>query len=638
MAIIEGTSGVDNLIGTGDSDEIYGFDGHDQLYGGGGNDQLYGGNGNDLLDGGTGADVMDGGDGNDTYYVDDSGDTIVETEADGDTDIVHVSVTYFDLGSAYVEQVYYADTGNATLLGSAGDNLLSTSTGNDWIEGKGGNDFLFGGGGDDHLDGGTGNDELDGWQGADTMIGGPGDDVYNVDSTSDVVVEYAGEGIDTVKVRLSTYTIPTNVENVDARHATGAITITGNSLDNLIIVGVGAMTVYAGAGIDTVSYQSKGGAVTIDLANYSFGGAAAGDYLNGIENVTGSSSDDELRGNGYANVLDGGPGADLMVGRGGHDIYYVDNVGDVVVEVGGGGTDEVRVRNLTSYTLTDYVEKLTNIHNYLFYGTGNALANELNGGSTVDYLYGGAGNDALYGGAGDDILHGDGEHDFLNGGVGADDMYGGPGNDIFVVDNVGDTVTELGGQGTDQVQTTLSSYTLTAHVENLVYCAGGNFHGTGNNLHNTLTGQAGDDTLEGMGGADILYGNGGSDLLDGGDGDDLLLGGAGADVLTSGDGGDMYRFSDGDTGTGAQADRITDFAWWYDKIDLRGIDADLTIAGDQAFSFIGTAAFSGVAGQLRYAFDGTDTWLQGDQDGDGVADVEIVFTGNVALVSGDFYL
>jgi Ca2+-binding RTX toxin-like protein len=367
------------------------------------------------------------------------------------------------------------------------------------------------------------------------------------------------------------------------------------------------------------------------------GGDATGQILVSFENLIGSDYDDVLRGNGSPSFIDGGLGADTMIGRAGGDIYYVDNAGDVVVEVNGGGADEVRVRNLTSYTLPDWVEKLTNIHNYLFYGTGNAIANELNGGTTVDYLYGGGGNDAIYGGAGDDVLYGDGDHDFLNGGVGFDDMHGGLGNDIFVVDNAGDTVTELGGEGVDQVQTTLSSYTLTAHVENLVYVAGGNFHGVGNNLNNTLTGQAGDDTLEGMAGADILYGNNGSDVLDGGDGDDLLLGGTGADVLTGGEGGDMYRFAEGETGTGAQADRITDFTHWYDKIDLREIDSDLATAGDQAFSFIGTSAFSNVAGQLRYAFDGVDTWLQGDRDGDGVADLEIVLTGNVPLVSGDFY-
>jgi Ca2+-binding RTX toxin-like protein len=637
MAVIEGTIGNDNLIGTGDDDEIYGFEGHDHLYGGDGNDLLVGGNGNDWLDGEDGADTMIGGEGNDTYYVDDSGDTIVETQADGNTDIVQVSVSYFDLGSAYVEQVYYIETGSATLLGSAGNNLLSAGTGNDWIEGKGGNDWLLGGGGDDHLEGGDGNDELDGWLGNDTMIGGAGNDVYNVDSSSDVVVEAANEGTDTVKVRKASYTLPANFENADLHYYSASISVTGNSDANVFLMGAGEQTVSGGAGNDTASYVYTS-AVTVDLTTGEKAGAAADDILTSIENLTGSAEDDVLRGTGIANILDGGEGADVMVGRAGHDVYYVDNAGDTVTEVAGGGTDEVRIRNLASYTLGSEVEKLTNTTNYAFTGTGNGLANEMNGGTTVDTFYGGAGADTLSGGDGDDLLYGEGDHDTLNGGAGVDGMAGGLGNDTYMVDNAGDTVTELSGEGIDQVLATLSTYTLTAYVENLTFSGAGAFHGIGNGLGNVITGLAGADTLDGAGGVDTLNGGLGSDALNGGDGNDLLIGGTDADVLAGGNGSDSFRLAAGETGTGAQADRITDFEHFYDKVDLRSIDANPAMAGDQAFSFIGTAAFSATAGELRYAFDGTDTWLQGDCDGDGAADLEIVFTGNVALVSSDFLL
>lgn len=638
MAIIQGTIDIDILTGTADDDEIYGLQGHDDLYGGDGNDLLVGGLGDDLLDGEGGVDVMDGGDGNDTYYVDDSGDTIVETAADGDTDIVQVSVNYFDLGSAYVEQVYFIELGSATLLGSDGNNLLNTSTGNDWIEGRGGNDWLLGGGGDDHLEGGTGNDELDGWLGNDTMIGGTGDDVYNVDSASDVVTEYAGEGTDTVKVRKASYTLLTNFENADLRYFSGAISVTGNSANNVFIMGTGAQSVAGSTGIDTVSYAYTS-AVTVDLLNQTFAGEATDDYMTGIENLTGSAYDDVLRTLGTASVIDGGPGADTMEGRAGGDIYFVDNAGDVVIEVAGGGTDEVRVRNLPSYTLTGYVEKLTNITNFVFTGTGNGLANEMNGGTTGDTFYGGAGADTLNGNDGDDLLYGEGDHDVLNGGSGIDAMAGGLGNDTYIVDGSQDTVTEQMNEGIDQVLVSLASYTLTNYVENLTFNGSGNFQGTGNSLGNVMTGGDGDDTLNGLGGPDNLYGGLGNDTLNAGDGEDTVIGGEGADILSGGGGNDVYRFSSAsETGTGAGADRIVDFAWFYDKVDLRGIDADSGTAGDQAFSFIGTAAFSGVAGQLRYAFDGTDTWLQADRDGDGVADLEIVFTGNHTLAASDFYL
>jgi Ca2+-binding RTX toxin-like protein len=635
-----GTTANETLTGTSFDDQIDGSDGHDFLYGLQGNDTLVGGDGDDTLDGGTGADTMNGGVGNDTYYVDDAGDVVVETWAGyQDTDLVYVSIDYYDAGNATVEQIQYSGNGSATFFGSDSNNYIGSSTGADWLDGRGGNDFLFSGAGNDHLEGGAGNDELDGWQGNDTMIGGTGDDVYNVDSAGDVVTEYANEGTDTVKVRKSSYTLPTNFENADLRFYSGSISVTGNSANNVFIMGTGAQSVMGGAGIDTMSYAYTA-AVEIDLWTQTLGGEAAGDYFTGIENLTGSAFDDILRTLGTASILDGGPGADIMEGRAGGDIYYVDNAGDVVIEVAGGGTDEVRIRNLASYTLPDYVEKLTNTTNYMFTGTGNSLSNELNGGTTVDYLHGGDGHDTLNGGDGDDELYGDGDHDILNGGAGSDLMYGGYGNDTFYVEYEGDTVVEGLWEGTDQVYTSLTNYMLSDHVENLTFIGAGDpaLNFTGSNVANIILGKGGDDLLDGLGGADELMGNAGNDTIHGGSGDDLLIGGSGADVLTGGGDGDLFRFSDGDSGTGAGADRINDYVNWVDKIDLRGVDANSGSAGDQAFTFIGTAAFSGTAGELRYTFDGTDTWLQGDITGDGVSDFEIVFTGSVGLYGTDFYL
>jgi Ca2+-binding RTX toxin-like protein len=641
MAYIEGTIANDSLTGTSSDDEIYGLDGQDFLYGLDGNDTLTGGFGSDTLDGGTGADTMIGGEGNDTYYVDDVGDVVVDTWAGyPDTDIVHVSVSYYDAGSAFVEQIHYYGNGAATILGSDSNNYIGSNGAADWLEGKGGNDFLFGAGGDDHLEGGSGNDELDGWQGNDTMIGGTGDDIYNVDTASDVVTEYSGEGLDTVKVRKSSYTLPANVENADLRYYSGSISVTGNSAANTFIMGTGAQSVSGSTGNDTVSYAYASAAVTVDLWSLVHVGEAADDTLGSIENITGSAYDDVLRTLGTASVLDGGPGADTMEGRAGGDIYYVDNVGDLVIEIAGGGSDEVRIRNIASYTLPDYVERLTNTTNFMFTGTGNSLNNEINGGTTADYLHGAAGHDTLNGGAGDDELHGDDEHDILNGGPGSDDMYGGPGNDTFYVEYEGDNVTELANEGTDTVYTTLTNYMLSDYVENLNYNGAGNpaLQFTGSNIGNIISGNANDDILDGLGGSDELYGHAGNDVLHGGSGDDQLIGGSGSDVLCGGSGSDLFQFAPGDTGTGAAADGITDFTNYLDKVDLRSIDANSGVSGDQAFSFIGTAAFSGTAGELRYMFDGTDTWLQGDYTGDGVADFEIVFTGSVPLYGTDFYL
>jgi Ca2+-binding RTX toxin-like protein len=631
MTIYTGTAANDSLIGTSGDDELYGLEG---------DDILEGGDGNDILDGGTGADLMTGGSGDDVYHVDDSGDVVVEEEWGG-WDEVRLAGSYVDLSASYVESTIVSYAGGATVLGGAGLNWIDGGSGNDWFEGGGGDDLLSGNLGDDHLDGGDGDDELDGGVGSDTMIGGAGNDTYRVQQSGDVVTEAANAGIDNVLLSLSSYTLPANVENVDARYVTGgSVSITGNALNNFIIMGYGAVSVNGGAGNDTVSYQSNG-AVTVDLTTWVNGGAAADDTLTGIENLTGSSGDDELRGNGSANILDGALGADTLVGRAGSDIYYVDNAGDVVVEVAGGGNyDEVRVRDLAGYTLPDYVEKLTSLTNAAFTGTGNGLANEMNGTNAVDTFYGGAGADALNGGAGNDVLYGEGDHDILNGGSGNDTMTGGLGNDTYIVDSVGDVVIEIASGGIDQVYTTLTSYTLGTGVDHLTFNGDGSaaVTGTGNGLNNNIVGLAGNDTLSGGGGHDELFGNAGDDVLNGDGGEDLLIGGPGADVLTGGYEGDTFQFNDGDCGLGASADRITDFVQIVERIDLRGIDADTGTAGDQAFSFVGTAAFSGVAGELRYAFDGVDTWVQGDVDGDGAADFEIVLSGGYPMVSGDFFL
>jgi len=526
----------------------------------------------------------------------------------------------------------------ATIVGNEWADSLNGTSGDDEIYGLEGDDYLNGGAGNDQLDGGAGNDTLDGGTGDDVMIGGSGDDTYWVDSASDVVMELSGGGIDTVKILVSTYTAPANVEIVDTRYAYGApLTVTGNSLANTFIMGYGAVSVNGGGGLDTVSYLSLG-AVTVDLLTGEQTGAAADDTLVSIENLTGSYGDDTLRGNNAANVLDGGVGADTLVGRGGNDIYLVDDSGDTVIEAAGEGVDEVRNKGLSSYTLPSNVEKLTNLYSSTFTGYGNALNNDLVGGQGTDWLYGQDGNDYLNGGAGADHLFGGAGNDTLFG-QGIDYLAGGLGNDTYILDHVGDTITEYEDEGTDTVTASLESFTLPDNVEMLnANLTGVSFQGTGNDLDNVITGLGGNDTLDGAWGNDELRGGGGNDLLFGGYGDDLLVGGAGADVLVGGDGYDVFRISSGESGTGTAADRISDFAQGYDRIDLLGIDADLVSPGNQGFNFIGGDAFSGTAGELRFEYDGTYTWVQADLNGDAVSDMEVRLTGDLTLMASDFIL
>jgi Ca2+-binding RTX toxin-like protein len=370
-------------------------------------------------------------------------------------------------------------------------------------------------------------------------------------------------------------------------------------------------------------------------------GTSGNDILNGTsasDQIFGFAGDDILNGGGGNDTLDGGTGADTMSGGTGNDTYIVDDIGDSVIENSGEGTDTVKV-SLASYTLTANVEKLLFTGAGSFDGTGNALNNDMTGGSSNDTFHGGDGYDYLSGGAGDDSLYGGNDGDTLVGGTGADYMEGNAGDDVYIVDNAGDSVVEASGEGRDTVYTTLLSYTLGSNVEDLNWNGGsGAVTFTGNALDNVIYGGAGNDGLTGLDGADTLRGQVGDDTLDGGNGVDLLVGGSGADILTGGADADTFRIGNYESGTGATADRITDFASGTDIVDLSGVDANQNVFGNEALTWIGSAAFSSTAGELRTYFDGTDTWIQGDTTGDGVADFEVRFDGAVTLGASDFIL
>jgi Ca2+-binding RTX toxin-like protein len=222
-------------------------------------------------------------------------------------------------------------------------------------------------------------------------------------------------------------------------------------------------------------------------------------------------------------------------------------------------------------------------------------------------------------------------------------MVGGAGNDTYYVDSSGDMIVELSSEGTDLVFSSMS-YTLGSNVEQLTLSGTASISGIGNALANTLSGNSGANLLRGLAGSDQLYGKDGNDRLEGGDGNDLLRGGLGTDTLLGGTGIDRFDWnSAAEAGLGSTRDIILDFVRGTDKIDLAGIDAITGTSTNDAFSLIGSSAFSGVAGQLRVQlFDtsGTDyTLIQGDLNGDRVADFEIRLENNlVPLTSTDFVL
>jgi serralysin len=160
---------------------------------------------------------------------------------------------------------------------------------------------------------------------------------------------------------------------------------------------------------------------------------------------------------------------------------------------------------------------------------------------------------------------------------------------------------------------------------------------TNANIENAIGG-SGNDTLIASDLGCTLQGRGGNDTLIGGAGNDRLICGGGIDVVSGGAGADTFVFSIGDSSPAAgQHDRITDFVSGVDHIDLTGIDAIIATSVYDAFRFIGTQAFDGIAGALDYSYNSSSglTVLQGDTNGDLVADFAIDLAGNIALTAAD---
>jgi Ca2+-binding RTX toxin-like protein len=166
----------------------------------------------------------------------------------------------------------------------------------------------------------------------------------------------------------------------------------------------------------------------------------------------------------------------------------------------------------------------------------------------------------------------------------------------------------------------------------------GNDNIWGGSGNDTVNGGKGSDDIRGNSGFDTLLGGAGRDKIDGGDDSDDITGGAGRDVLTGGEGLDDFIYlKASDSRPGGARDFIKDFDI-LDTIVLTAVDADSTTAGDQAFNFVGTAAFTGTAGELRYEKGSKNTIISGDTDGDGNADFEIALKGLQDLTAFEFDL
>ncbi len=279
--VIYGTTSGDVIYGYGGPDDLYGDDGNDILDGGSGDDTLFGEAGDDRLIGGTGYNDLYGGSGADIFAMSTRGagfsdDLVwdftfdvdrVDVSAWGVSDLSQLQalLTVDNTNSAYINAFYNGYSHYLTLDGAhpadliAADFIFSNATAKtetgtayaDTLFGTRFNDVLNGGGGDDILLGGIGNDRMTGGAGYDNLIGGVGNDVYVVESASDWILEYAGEGIDRIESAV-TRTLDANVENLTLTGAASA-SGTGNSLNNVILGNSGGNLLKGLGGADTIN-------------------------------------------------------------------------------------------------------------------------------------------------------------------------------------------------------------------------------------------------------------------------------------------------------------------------------------------------------------------------------------------------
>jgi Ca2+-binding RTX toxin-like protein len=439
----------------------------------------------------------------------------------------------------------------------------------------------------------------------------------------------------------------------------GDDTVTGGASYDLLSSGPGNDVVFGNGGADAI----YGGAGDDSLLGGTGNDELYGDQSfvtgftdSGQDTLRGGDGNDRLEGQGgidslYGDAgddtLDGGTGADRMEGGAGDDAYFVDDVGDRVIERAAGGADTVY--SSISYSLgAQEIEELVLICFAAINGTGNALDNRIYGNDAANILNDGAGADDMHGGGGDDtyyvdnpldrIFHaggggqvfstisfdlpddrlvgltllgsaainafannlnnrltGNGAANLVDGGIGADTMLGGAGNDTYIVDNIGDRVIEAAGSGVDHVFSLVSFSAGTQEIENITLTGSATVNATGNDLDNAITG------------------NGAANRLLGGAGNDTLDGGAGADRMEGGTGDDEYVVDN-------TADRVIEIAGQgFDRV-RSSVTFTLPTAVE-ALSLTGSAAINGYGNTLNNTLVGNGgvNRLEG-REGDDILD------------------
>lgn len=247
-----------------------------------------------------------------------------------------------------------------------------------------------------------------------------------------------------------------------------------------------------------------------------------------------------------------------------------------------------------------------------------------------------SGNDTLTGGGLSDVLMGFGGNDTLNGNGGSDNLSGNDGKDWIIGGAGGDFMD--GGNGSDTASYVTSQRGVIANLadvsRNTNDAAGDSYYSIEN-----LIGTNYGDQLYGDSAGNGLTGGNGNDSVAAGDGNDAIYGGAGADRLWGQGGADRFLFKSAAESSGTLVDTIFDFVPSSgDRIDVSAIDASVNTSGNQGFTFIGTAAFKGRAGEFRYVKEASDTYIYADVNGDKKADLAIHLDDAVNLTKDYFIL
>ncbi|HVF64738.1 MAG TPA: calcium-binding protein [Casimicrobiaceae bacterium] len=678
------------------NDRVTGNAGSNHLFGAEGDDWLTGGDGDDWLEGGAGNDFLVPGQGNDTFaFSRGFGQDALQT-TNVDRIVFDATITFDDLvftpetiriahtsdelsltskdveirfadgtfltGAEVFARMDASDStvpsaGGDTLTGTSGNDTLDALAGNDFLYGLAGNDTLIGGTHDDDIRAGDGNDALRGDAGRDTLYGNAGDDDL-----------HGGDGNDTLDGG-------SGRDQLDG--GLGDDTVRGGYDDDVIAGGGGSDYLYGGAGNDTITMGASTGGAAGEAGDDTLIGGAS------YESLSGGDGNDRIDGGGDGDSLFGDAGIDTFVLKAGGGYDYIDDglsgeltivdvdasytpaditlsrtfdgIGSTLFVTAGAGTDvfemrgfgttsaplEIRFADGTVWTQAMIMDVVARID-----GT---MGDDVISGTPLD--------DRIYGLDGADTITGLDGNDVLDGGTGADYLEGGLGDDRYVIGDVGDTVVELYGEGTDAVETPFST-TLAADLENLTLLGGainaiGNSHDnilTGNALANTLDGKYGNDTMIGGAGndsyfvdftgdvvvenaaegvdavssnvtytlaanvenltltgssaihgsgnaaANTLRGNAAANTLNGFDGNDTLDGAGGADQLIGGNGDDTYTVDHA-------SDVITEAAG--EGLDRVNASASHTLSGEvEHLTLTGTGAINATGNALANQLTG----------------------------------